>query len=250
MLYTGLESVAYNINHRQTNLRFFEFGKTYKLTSPDKKGLEKYQEAKCLGLFMTGNNQEDSWMDHTRTLEFQDLSLVINKIYEKFNLSAYNSEVIQNGIFDYGLSITISDKSLAQFGKLTPKICAQADIKQTVFYGELDWGLLLQQPKNEIVFSEVSRYPEVRRDLSLVLNKHVTFGEIEELARKTERQILRKINVFDVYEGDKIGKDKKAYALSFILQDRNKTLTDKIIDRCMSKLMQSFEQNLGAFIRT
>ena len=169
---------------------------------------------------------------------------------EKFNLSAYNSRVIQNGIFDYGLLITISDKSLARFGKLTPKICAQADIKQPVFYAELDWELLLSQPKDDILFSEVAKYPEVRRDLSLVLDKHITFSEIEELALNTERYILRRINVFDVYEGDKIGEDKKAYALSFILQDKNKTLTDKIIDKCMSKLMESFQHNLGAFIRT
>jgi len=133
---------------------------------------------------------------------------------------------------------------------LTPNVCAQADIKQSVFYAEINWEFLVKQPKDDIVFSEVSRYPEVRRDLSLVLDKHVTFGEIEKLALATERQILRRINVFDVYEGEKIGEDKKAYALSFILQDKNKTLTDKIIDNCMSRLMQTFQQNLGAFIRT
>ena len=109
---------------------------------------------------------------------------------------------------------------------------------------------MIKLPKDTIVYSEVAKYPEVRRDLSLVLDKHIMFSEIEEVARSTERQILRRINVFDVYEGDKIGEDKKAYALSFILQDKNKTLTDKIIDKCMSRLMRSFEQNLGAFIRT
>lgn len=250
LLFTGLECLAHNINHRQNNLKLFEFGKTYKVASAELNGLNRYQEDKLLALFMTGNNQEDSWMDQTRELEFHDLSLVIHKILDKFNLNAYNSRVIQNNIFEYGLSITISDKSLARFGKLTSKVCAQADIKPSVFYAEIDWELLLKQPKDNIVFSEVSRYPEVRRDLSLVLDKHVTFSEIEELALNTERQILRRINVFDVYEGEKIGKDKKAYALSFILQDRNKTLTDKIIDNCMSRLMQTFQQNLGAFIRT
>ena len=117
-------------------------------------------------------------------------------------------------------------------------------------YAEIDWELLIAQPKDAIVFEEVSRYPEVRRDLSLVLDKHISFSEIEKLARATEQRILRRINVFDVYEGEKIGKDKKAYALSFILQDKNKTLTDKIIDNCMTMLMRSFEQELGAFIRT
>jgi phenylalanyl-tRNA synthetase beta chain len=199
---------------------------------------------------MTGKNHEDSWMDNSRPLEFHDLSLVIRKILEKFNISAYNSRVIQDDVFDFGLSISDSDESLARFGKLAPKVCAQADIKQTVFYADINWELLVNQPKDDIVFSEVSKYPEVRRDLSLVLDKNISFSEIEKLARSTERQILRRINVFDVYEGDKIGKDKKAYALSFVLQDKNKTLTDKIIDKCMSRLMQSFEQHLEAFIRT
>ena len=250
LLFTGLESLAHNINHRQYNLRLFEFGKTYKVASAELKGLNRYQENKYLALFMTGNNQDDSWMGQTRALKFHDLSSVFHKILEKFNLSAYNSRVIQNSIFEYGLSITFSDKSLARFGKLTSKVCAQADIKQSVFYAEINWGFLVKQPKDDIVFSEVSRYPEVRRDLSLVLDKHVTFSEIKKLALATERLILQRINVFDVYEGEKIGEDKKAYALSFILQDKNKTLTDKIIDKCMSRLMQAFQQNLGAFIRT
>ena len=250
LLYTGLESLAYNINHRQTNLKLFEFGKTYRTVVENGKGLNRYHENTVLSLFLSGNNQEDNWMDQTRPLEFHDLYSVIRKILEKFNLSAYNSMVIQNDIFDYGLSITFPDKSLVRFGKLTPKVCAQADIRQTVFYAEIDWELLVSQPKDDIVFKEVSKYPEVRRDLSLVLDKHVSFNEVEKIARTTEQRILRRINVFDVYEGEKIGKDKKAYALSFILQDKNKTLTDKIIDKCMSRLMQSFEQELGAYIRT
>ncbi|GJM28328.1 MAG: phenylalanine--tRNA ligase beta subunit [Cyclobacteriaceae bacterium] len=250
LLFTGLESVAHNINHRQTNLRLLEFGKTYQVIDPKATGLEKYQEQQHLALFMTGNNQDDSWLDKTRPLQFHDLSLVIRKILEKFNISAYNSRVIQDGVFEFGLSITVSDKSLARFGKLTPKVCAQTDVKQTVFYAEVNWDLLVNKPNDDIVFREVSKYPEVRRDLSLVLDKHISFNEIEMLARSTERQLLRRINVFDVYEGDKIGKDKKAYALSFVLQDKNRTLTDRIIDKCMSRLMRIFEQDLGAFIRT
>ena len=250
LLFTGLESLAHNINHRQTNVKLFEFGKTYRTVGEQAVGLNRYHEKTCLSLFLTGNNQEDSWMDQTRPLEFHDLSSVIGKILEKFNLSAYNSTVIQNDIFDFGLSITIPDKSLAQFGKLAQKVCAQADIRQTVFYAEIDWELLVALPKDDIVYQEVSKYPEVRRDLSLVLDKHVSFSEIEKTARATEQRILRRINVFDVYEGEKIGQDKKAYALSFILQDKNKTLTDKIIDNCMSRLMRSFEQDLGAYFRT
>ncbi len=250
LLYAGLESLAHNINHKQTDLKMFEFGNTYKMVEDSNRGLDRYQEDSCLSLFMTGNNYQESWTTQSRPVEFHDLSAVIRKILEKFNLSAYNSMVMQNDIFQYGLSITVPNKPLARFGKLASKVCAQVDIKQAVFYAEIDWGLLVMQPKDGIVYQEVSKFPEVRRDLSLVLDKHVSFSEIEKIALSTERNILRRINVFDVYEGEKIGKDKKAYALCFILQDKNKTLTDKIIDKCMTRVMRGFEQKLGAYIRT
>ena len=145
-----------------------------------------------LSLFMTGKNQDDSWMDQTRTVEFHDLSAVIHKILEKFNLSAYNSRVIDNGIFEYGLIITIADNTLAQFGKLTANVCSQADIKQPVFYADIDWEALLQLPKDDIKFKEVAKYPEVRRDLSLVLDKHVSFSEIEKLAQDYRTADIKK----------------------------------------------------------
>jgi len=250
LLFTGLESVAHNINHKQVNLRLFEFGKTYWQEDPEITGLDKYRESQRLSLFMTGNNHEDNWMESARQMEFHDLTLVIGKILEKFNISAYNSTVIEDEVFDFGLSITTSEKPLARFGKLTTKVCSQAGIRQAVYYADLSWESLVNLPKDKIVFSEVSRYPEVKRDLSLVLDKSVPFSEVEKVALSTERQILRRINVFDVYVGEKIGEGKKAYALTFVLQDRDKTLTDKIIDKCMTRLMRSFEQNLGAFIRT
>ena len=249
LLFTGLESIAYNLNHRQNNLRFFEFGNVYRLNSDRKEGLAKYHEQPRLSLFMTGDNQEESWMDQTRPLEFHDLSAVINKTLDKFNISAYNSRVIQNGVFEFGLEITMSGLSLIQYGKLTPEVCAQADIKQSVFYADINWEELVQMPKDDVEYVEVARFPEVRRDLSLVLDKGVQFSEVAALAYQTEKNILKRINVFDLYQGDKIDSNKKAYALSFILQDKTKTLTDKIIDKCMSRLMQNFEQQLGAIIR-
>src|SRR5690606_21208277 len=125
----------------------------------------------------------------------------------------------------------------------------QTGIKQEVFYGEFDWALLLKYANKTLVYQEVSRYPEVKRDLSLVIDKGVTFDEIEALAKKTERKLLKKINVFDVYEGESIGSDKKAYALSFTLQDQEKTLTDNIIDKTMTALINAYQNNLGAVIR-
>ena len=249
LLFTGLETVAYNLNHRQQNLRFFEFGKVHKKLENGAQQLEKYQERYRLSMFMTGNDQNDNWMGNTRPLEFHDLSAVIHKCLDKFNISAYNSGVIQNGVFEFGLEITVSNKSLIQLGKLTSEVCALSDIKQPVFYADIDWEELVKIPKDDLEYQEVARYPEVRRDLSLVLDKHVQFNEVAALAHQTEKNILKRINVFDVYQGDKIDSNKKAYALSFILQDDTKTLTDKIIDKCMSRLMQVFEQELGAIIR-
>jgi phenylalanyl-tRNA synthetase beta chain len=198
---------------------------------------------------MTGNTQDDHWLDNTSAIEFHDLSAVIHKTLDKFKISAYNSKVIKNEIYQYGLEISVSNHSLVQLGKLTPEVCAKAEVRQSVFYADIDWDWLVQRPQGKIEFSEVAKYPEVRRDLSLVLDKHIPFSDIEAIAYQTEDRILRRINVFDVYEGEKIDGNKKAYALSFILQDENRTLTDKIIDKCINRLMQNFEQQLGAIIR-
>ncbi len=249
LLYTGLESVAYNINHQQPDLRLFEWGKVYQRLTNGSNGRDKYFEQRRLSLFMTGQVHPESWRYKSQSFEFHDLSAVIGKILEKFNISAYNSRVIQNGVFDYGLEFIVSDQSLVQFGKLTTSVCAQADIQQAVFYADFDWGRLVNQPKDGITFAEVSKFPAVRRDLSLVLDGKVSYEVIEKIAFNTESNILKRINVFDVYQGDKIQSHQKAYALSFILQDEQKTLTDKIIDKTMSRLMQSFEEKLGAIIR-
>lgn len=243
LLFTGLEVVAYNINHRQKDLNFFELGKSYRYLNG------KYLEANQLCLIMTGNSESENWIRPTRQVEFHDLYEVIQKILHKFNITDYQLEFGQNKIFRESVSLFVKDKNLVTFGWLSNNVLKQNEIKENVLSGIFDWDYFTLIASKEITIKEVSKYPEVRRDLSLVIDKSVTFNHILKIVRKKENQLVRRINVFDYYEGDKIEKNKKAYAMSFILQDRTKTLTEKIIDRTMNHLMQTFENELGAIIR-
>jgi phenylalanyl-tRNA synthetase beta chain len=243
LLFTGLEVLAYNINRKQKDLKLFEFGKAYY------KRNGKYKEENRLGVFITGNKESETWIQKSQKADFHDLADIIYKLLGKFNIEKFDSRVIHNKTFSYGLEIMVNDQVIITAGKVSKKINSALDIKQDVFFADIQWELLLKKKKNTITYKEVSKFPEVRRDLSLVIDKKVTFDQIRTLAEKTERGLLQKINVFDVYEGENIGSDKKAYALSFILQDKNKTLTDQIIDKTMDKLMKSFESELNALIR-
>ena len=243
MLYSGLEVALYNINRRQTNLRLFEFGKTYKMVNGD------YIENKRLAIYFTGNIEEENWISKTRKAEFHDLSQVVNTVIRRLLNKELTSSVSHEYPFEYALTSTLNDKDLAVMGKVSSKVTKPMGIKQDVYYADIDWDLLLKKISNHVVYEEVSKFPEVRRDLSLVIDKTVSFEQIRQIAERNEKRLLRSINVFDVYEGENIDADKKAYALSFILQDKEKTLTDKVIDKTMTKLMSSFESDLGAIIR-
>lgn len=243
MLYTGLEVGLHNINRRQTNLKFFEFGKVYSIKEGD------YQEQRRLAIFLTGDIEDENWTNKSRKVRFHDLSHVVNLVLSRLLNKQLSNEVVHEYPFDYGLKSILNDKTLVAMGKVKPSITKKMGLKQEIFYAEIDWDLLLKKTNNNIVFEEVSKFPEVRRDLSLVIDKQVSFEDIKKIALQNEQRLLRSINVFDVYEGENIGSDKKAYAMSFILQDKEKTLTDKVIDKTMTKLMSSFEKTLGALIR-
>ncbi|MCR9251226.1 MAG: phenylalanine--tRNA ligase subunit beta [bacterium] len=243
LVFTGLESLQHNINRRQTNLKFFEMGKVYSMDG------EKYIERQGLSLFVTGNKQDESWLQESKPVDFHDLSAVVYKVLNKFNISNFVSEPTESPLYQYGLDIKFNNKIVAGLGKLKGKVTKLAEIKQDVFYADLDWAALLKAYKTGLEYQPVPKFPEVRRDLSLVLDKKVTFEQAKNLAFKTERRLLKRLNVFSVYEGDKIEEGKKAYAINFILQDENKTLNDKQIDKVMANLMRSFEQELKAVIR-
>jgi len=242
-LFTGLEVIAYNISHRQKNLKLFELGKSYA------KQKDNYLEYNQLSLFMTGDFEAENWRSDTRKIEFHDLYEVIQKILHKFNIHDPDINFMQDEIIKEGITLSINGKKLITFGWLREQVLKQANIKQDVLYGVVDWDFFFEITTTEITFEPVSKYPEVRRDLSLVIDKTTSFNDILKIAKKNENKLVRNINVFDFYEGEKIDKNKKAYALSFILQDKTKTLSDKVIDRTMQHLIKLFENELGAIIR-
>jgi phenylalanyl-tRNA synthetase beta chain len=242
LVFSGLEVITYNVNRRQRDLKLMEFGKSYHL-----KG-ERYTEQEHLALFMTGNQAGESWLQPSRPVQFHDLATLVTKILGVMRVGKLETADANPALFEYGIQYMLNKKPLVTAGLLRTSITRAADCRQSVFYAEFDWKYLLKQYSAEVQYKEVARFPEVRRDLSLVLDKSVRFEEIKQLALRTEKQLIQEINVFDVYEGDRL-EGKKAYALSFTLQDDQQTLTDKVIDKTMQRLIQAFERELQAVIR-
>ena len=243
LIFSGLESLKYNINRKQEHLKFFEFGRSYFIKN------KAYGETNQLALFLTGNKSEESWLTENAAVGFHDMASAVQRILTKFNALNYTTLPTTNECFDYGLDIQLNEKNIGTYGKLNGKLTRISEVKQDVFYAELDWSALLKLSGKKILYEQVPKFPEVRRDLSLVIRKQVTFDQIKKVALEQERRLLKKINVFSVYEGENIGSENKSYALSFILQDKSKTLTDKQIDKVMNGLIKSFEQKLDAVIR-
>jgi len=243
MLFSGLEVLSYNINRKQKDLKLFEFGKTYHHKE------DKYQENKHLSLFMTGDQHHESWMEKSKNLTFHDLAQVVNKVLGKLKIQKYDTRETNNDIFGFGLCFYNQNVEIVNFGRVKVDYSKFAECKQTVWFADFNWDYILKQNNNSIMYTEISKFPEVRRDLSLVLDKKVSFAEIKSLALKTEKNLLKKTNVFDVYEGENIGVENKSYSVSFFLQDEKQTLTDAVIDKTMQKLIQVFEKDLNAVIR-
>jgi phenylalanyl-tRNA synthetase beta chain len=243
LLFSGLEVLNYNLNRRQKNLKVFEFGKVYS------KEEGKYKESNRLSLLITGNLQAESWAAPNKEADFYYLNGVVQKILQKLQIADAKQQPSTELYLAQGVDYVKNNKVLVSLGKVQDKALKLADIKQPVYHAIFDADALLKAYKNTLQFKELNKYPEVRRDLSLVLEKAVSFEQIKSLALKQEKKLITDINVFDVYEGKNLGENKKAYSISFILQDYEQTLTDKVIDATMQKLMNSFEKELGAVIR-
>jgi phenylalanyl-tRNA synthetase beta chain len=243
LLFSGLEAIIYNINRKQNDLRFFEFGKTYHKTGG------KYKERNRLALFLTGDVSSESWMEPSKGVNFYTLKYFVSKILDKLGIEDLEYSEGDKSVFSQGINLVKNNKVIVQMGSVQGKLLKVADCRQEVYYADLDLDQLFRLSKTGITYEETSKFPEVRRDLSLVLDKKISFSEIRKLALQTERKLLREINVFDVYEGKNLGEGKKSYSVSFILQDPEQTLTDKVIDKTMEKLMQRFEKELKAIIR-
>lgn len=246
MLFTGLEVCSFNINRKQKDLKLFEFGKVYG------KADGKYREKDRLALYITGQYEADTWQRQARSVSYHDLSRFVANILEKSAAKDVKIEEVNakdDLIFDYGVRIFSKKNELGAMGKVKSSFQKDFGIKQEIFYADLDVALLFKSASPKFDVQDVPKFPEVRRDLSLVLDRHVAYKEIEELVRNTERKLVKDIIVFDVYEGDKIPPGKKAYALGFTLGDEAKTLTEQEIDETMSKLIGAFETKMQALIR-
>jgi phenylalanyl-tRNA synthetase beta chain len=243
LLFTGLEVCAYNINRKQKDLKLYEFGKIYYRIEGN------YSEEERLALYITGNRETENWQHKTLPVSYYDLAQQVSHILQKSGILDVKQESINDQLFEYSARLITDNHELGKLGKVKPSLVKDFGIKQELFYAELNSSLLFQSANPKLVIQEVPKFPEVRRDLSLVLEAPVRFDEIRSLILNTEKKLIKNIVAFDVYEGENIPKGKKAYALSFTLLDENKTLTDEEIDKTMRNLITAFEQKLGAVIR-
>ena len=243
LLFSGLEAVSYNINRRNADLKLFEFGKSYhKMPSG-------YEENKHLSLFVTGNRQGEIWTTPQKPSDFFMFKGYVQSILTRLSFGKTQTVPVSSDVFNEGIAIAIGNDILVEFGTVKKSILKYFDIKQEVFYADFNWNLILKMISNKIKFQDIPKYPEVKRDLSLLLDQNVTFDKLYSIARQTEKVLLKDINLFDVYEGKNLPEGKKSYALSFLIQDTTKTLTDEQIDKIMNKLQQNFEKEVGASLR-
>ncbi|WP_298777545.1 phenylalanine--tRNA ligase subunit beta [uncultured Polaribacter sp.] len=244
LLFSGLESISYNLNRKNNSLKFYEFGKTYH------KYNNKYQEDKHLTLFVTGNRTKGSWNVNSAVSDFFYLKGIITSILSRLGIDNAKNSPVKNDIFSEGISLGLGKIKLVEFGVVKRVILKEFGIKQEVLFADFNWDNILKfSNKKNIKVAELLKFPAVKRDLALLIDSKTEFKELYNLAFQSERKLLKEVDLFDVYEGDKLPKGKKSYAVSFVLQDEKKTLEDKQIDKIMQKLQQSFEKNLDAVLR-
>jgi phenylalanyl-tRNA synthetase beta chain len=254
MLYHGLECIEYNINHKNYNTLFYDFGKVYfRNKTSQQEVTEKFSEHRKLAVYLSGSMNDGSWHLKEQETDFYYLKAIIERIVKRCGLpiKKLNYQQLDDfSVFSEGMKISINGKDLGYFGELSETMLKVFDIKESVFFAELDWDMMLQYAGTLAVqFKEVNRFPEVVRDLALLIDNRITFKEIEETAYKAEPNLLKKISLFDVYEGKNLEEGKKSYAVSFVLQDEEKTLTDEKIEECMNRLVVAFDQQLKAKLR-
>jgi len=244
LLFSALEAVAFNCNRRRTDLKFFEFGKSYHNTT------EGYLEEKHLTLTLSGNKNNESWLNAQEKSDFFLLKGYVMAVISRLGLDQkVTSLPFTNDVFSEGIALAIGKEVIVEFGVVKKLIIKHFDIKQEVLYADFNWGKMQKYISNTIKYTDIPKYPEVRRDFALLVDENVQFKQIYTLAKQTEKSFLKEVNLFDVYQGANLPEGKKSYAVSFILQDDSKTLTDTQIDKIMSKLQGNFESQLGASLR-
>ncbi len=255
LLFGGLENISRNINHRHPNLKFYEFGNcyTYNPNNKSEDNYSAYSESFHLGIWITGNKYNDSWISGNAESTVYELKAYFVNILERLGIKveklkteSTNNELLSNGL----VYKTRKGVELGFFGIVSNKAKKLTNVEADVYYADLNWKNVLEEvAKQRLNYQDPAKYPEVRRDFAFLLDENITFGEIEKIAYQTEPRLLKKVSLFDVYQGKNLEKGKKSYAVNFVLQDKNKTLTDKMIDAVMSKIRKQIEKNLGATLR-
>jgi phenylalanyl-tRNA synthetase beta chain len=244
MLETGLEAISYNLNRKNNNLKFFEFGKTYSLAE------KKYSEQEQLCLYVTGQKTEAGWNNQPKDADLYYIKAVAAAILESLGAGDCQTEPLYNEQFEWGIKLVVNKTEAAQLGVVNQKMTRHFDIKQPVLFAVINWDWLSKRAeKNKPVFREIPRFPSVQRDLAIVVDRHLPYREVEKTVQKIKPGTLRNIKLFDIFESEKLGAGKKSMAISFTFIDEEKTLTDQEIDGWMNQIMKAFEKDLAAEIR-
>jgi phenylalanyl-tRNA synthetase beta chain len=244
MLHTALEVIAFNINRKNSNLKFFEFGKTYSTS-----GAGQYSETNHLCLYVTGQVNSNHWKEKSKVSDIYFIKGVAHAILDNVGLTYDRSETINTNELQSGISIHTNGEKILELGRVNTGLASKFDIKQPVFFTNLNWDIVLKNQGRQIQFKEISKYPSVERDLAMVVPKSMKYNEISERIEKLKLNKLKDVKLFDVFESEKLGRDKKSMAVNFTFLDEEKTLTDKEIDSWMNKIMITLEKELNAEIR-
>lgn len=243
LLFGGLESIAYNINRKNADLRYFEFGKTYAKT------LTGFEEYKHLALFATGNESPNNWNIASKPVDFFLFKGYIDAILDRLGLTKINTQPLESQFFSEGISYFLGDRKIVSFGTVAKNILKHFDIKQEVYFADFNWAAILNVVSSKIKFAEISKYPVVKRDLALLLKEEASFSDVYRIVKLADKNLINDVSLFDVYEGDKLPEGTKSYAISIKLQDKDKTLTDSQIEKIMGKIQQQLQTEMGAELR-
>lgn len=246
MLFTGLEAIVRNQNRQHSDLKLFEFGKSYKNL-----GDNSFEEVKRLSIFVTGNQASESWLQKAEPVSYYTLKGVVRNVLNRLGVSSFQTTELDSDTFAFGMKYHRGKQVLVEFGQVDKGIARKMDIKNDVFYANFNWdNLMAAVAKSSIQVEDLSKYPYGRRDLALIVDKSIKFSDIATIAQKQAKKLLKSVNLFDVYENEEhVGKGKKSYAVSFIIQDPTKTLKDKEVEKLMKKLISTYERQLNATIR-
>ncbi len=251
LLFGFLQSVQLNLNRKQKDIRFFEFGNVYQFDKSRELSADSFYEEMHLGLALVGQNGEKNWNASVNKYDFFSLKVVVDEIFHRIGLTKFDAATeVPKDIFAYGLTYKIDNKPIVSFGLVNKTMLQKFDIKKDTFYAEFNWSAVFELLKGyQIQFTPLRKFPEVQRDLSLLIDKQVSYNEIYRIITETDNQLIKQVSLFDVFEDETLGKDKKSYAVRLILQDERKTLSEKEINKLVSKVIRNLTEKIGAVIR-